>query len=194
MTPEIFSKAADQMLEGLPTEAERLLRASASHAKDDIEHRVTQTGMNAKGQSFESIKDYDPAYKRKKAGLTVKKIKGATQRVEGALNAGRDISPTTLDKSVGISGRYRGIVDLTFTGRMWANIKPIETIHGNNSVTVSVGAEDEENKKKLEGNTTGNGKWAGRGEILAINKIEEENLVTDYEAGITAYVESYFEQ
>lgn len=169
-----FISSLKEAINDLPEDTLDAIITYATDANRDIQSRVIETGRNDKGVSLQTIKDYSESYKRKKAGLTSKKIKNANKKLARDLEAGRELSPTTLNKSIAISGRYKGFVDLNNTTRMWNNIQPkVELAEvSETQVKVSVGPLDEENRKKLEGNVIGNGKWSGRGQVLMLSDSE----------------------
>jgi len=77
-------------------------------------------------------------------------------------------------------GHYRGFVDLTFSGRLWSNIrspavKSTDTEH--KAGVVVIGASGSEYRDILTGLTDGNNKGLkGRGDILDLNN-EEISLI-----------------
>jgi hypothetical protein len=80
------------------------------------------------------------------------------------------------------AGHYRGLVDLTYSGRLWSNIKtPVvkSTDAEHKEGVVIVGASGDEYRKILTGLTDGNGRGLeGRGDILDLNK-EEIGIIQD---------------
>lgn len=87
------------------------------------------------------------------------------------------------------AGKYRGIVDLTFTGEMWRRTKIVSKFQdGGGKTTVIVGASDAETQAKMENNAD------LRGDYLALSEQEEEILVTDSQERLFGTINGYFEQ
>ncbi len=151
-----------------------------------IKTRITETGRNAQGTSLADIKDYTPEYKRRKAGLTVKKIKNASNKVGRDLQSGKELNPTTLNKSIGVGGRYRGFVDATLTGAMMNNIQTHTKIVDQTGVVVSLGPTSEDNKRKMRSFV------ALRGEIIDLSKSETDSLTDNLEQNLQEKFNSHF--
>lgn len=152
---------------------DRLVIAS-NDASALIISRVRETGKDDTGNPFQP--DYTPAYKRKKAGLTVKKIKRAEKRLTARLESGelgkKKSDVTLLNTAVGIRGKYRGYVDFTFTGRMLNNVGITEEKQTEKAVRIVIAPRSDENKTIFEANAK------RRGQILALSK-EELSKVSD---------------
>lgn len=84
-----------------------------------------------------------------------------------------------------LHGRPGDIVNFTFTGRMWGNIKLVSDMSELNMGVAIIKATEAEQKKKLEGNTK------RRGEILALSKSEENRLAELYNVYIEAGLRKY---
>lgn len=155
----------------------------AKDAKAIIENRVQETGINAKGSSFASIRQYSDAYLKAKQHLTVSG--------KGKVRKGK----TSDKKGNVIQGRYRGFVDFTASGAMWNNINVIaeQAVIDQSGIRVIVDARSQENKDKLDGNVSGNGKWSGRGQILELSDDELDRLRESLEINFKEHFESFFE-
>jgi hypothetical protein len=74
------------------------------------------------------------------------------------------------------AGHYRGLVDLTYSGQLWSNIKSPavkSTDADHKAGMVIVGPSGDEYRKILTGLVDGNGRGLqGRGDILDLNKEE----------------------
>jgi hypothetical protein len=94
----------------------------------------------------------------------------------------RDYTPKYKKKKEK-AGHYRGIVDLTYSGRLWSNIrtptvKSTEADH--KAGMVIIGPAGDEYRKILTGLVDGNGRGLqGRGDILDLNK-EEISIIQGF--------------
>lgn len=142
--------------------------------------RIRETGKDDKGIPFQP--DYTPQYKRKKAGLTVKKIKRAQSVFEKRLNDGtlgtKKSDVKLADTAIGIRGRYKGYVDFSLTNRMLNNIGIIEESETKTTVKIKVAPKADEEKKKFEGNIK------RRGEILRMSKEELLSVSSAFYTGV----------
>lgn len=142
--------------------------------------RVRETGKNESGNPFQP--DYTPQYKRKKAGLTVKKIKRAQSVFEKRLNDGtlgtKKSDAKLADTAVGIRGRYKGYVDFSLTNRMLNNIGIVEESETKTTVKIKVAPKSDEEKKKFERNVK------LRGEILKLSKEEQAAVSSAFYQGV----------
>lgn len=163
----------DSAIAGLSSIVADRVIVAGNDAAALIISRIRETGKDEKGNPFQP--DYTPQYKRRKAGLTVKKIKRAQSIFEKRLNEGTlgtKKSDTKLaDTAVGIRGRYKGYVDFSLTNRMLNNIGIVEEKETKSTVRIKIAPKAEEEKKKFEGNVK------RRGEILRLSK-EEQTAVS----------------
>lgn len=87
-----------------------------------VQNRIQEHGQAHDGQPLESIKPYSKQY----------------------LNFKQNPPPGT-----GLKNRYRGFIDYTLTGRMWANIQQKNADLTGQTVLIVIGATSEDNQKKL---------------------------------------------
>lgn len=136
---EDFLFKMDGLLERAPYIMLDALDANAMSAKDIIQARIQDTGINDSGVAFEAYTaDYE-AYKT-------------------------------------AQGKYKGLVDFTFSTDMWSSIGIVESGFSDTLIVVRVTAVDEANKKKLEGLMYGDPKRniKGRGNFLTMAENEAE--------------------
>jgi hypothetical protein len=69
-------------------------------------------------------------------------------------------------------GHYRGFVDLTYSGRLWSNIKVVSSQSEHSQGHATVSAEGNEYQQILSGLTEGNKNLRARGQILDLNNEE----------------------
>lgn len=70
------------------------------------------------------------------------------------------------------AGHYRGFVDLTFTGRLWSDIKVVSSQSEHSQGQATISAESNEYQQILSGLTNGNKNLRARGQILDLNTEE----------------------
>lgn len=130
--------------------------------------RIRESGKDDTGKPF--TPDYTPAYKRRKAGLTVKKIKRAQSKFENKILSGtlglKKSDVKLADTAVGIRGKYKGYVDFSLTNRMLNNIGIVEEKETKTTVRIKVAPRSENEKVKFEANIK------RRGSILKLSKEE----------------------
>lgn len=85
------------------------------------------------------------------------------------------------------AGRYRGFVDLQFSGQMLASVGIIERHTAPGKVVVVLGGRDEQTRKKLEGNEK------KRPGILKNSKEEIAILISDSQERFPERIASYFQ-
>lgn len=159
MTPAELSTRLDALAGALLGELRTELETVAETGKAMVIQRVSETGKDASGASFEP---YTRAYELKKRGaVSTAKKEGKKKRAE------RRVATASADKPV---GRYKGFVDFTLTGRMLTNIGLVEQKDQGNRVVVRVGGRNEETKLKMEGNNNYRPGW------FTLSKQEVETL------------------
>lgn len=150
-----------------------------------IKRRVQQTGVNAKGQKF-------PAYSTKNTliGCSTFVLKRTCDNVFGSKEKRKALEWRTVNshhlailpggykKIRELQGRQGSYVDFTITGRMWANINLISNNGDHSRGVAIIGAKDEEEKKKLAGNTS------RKGDILDLSVKEIEDLKAVYNLSV----------
>ena len=148
MTPAALSDRIDALVAELQQELRLEVERAAQTGLAMVTQRVSETGKDASGASFEP---YTRAYELKKRGaVSTAKKEGKKKRAE------RRVATASADKPV---GRYKGFVDFTLTGRMLTNIGLVEQKDAGNRVVVRVGGRSDETKKKMEGNNTHRPGW-----------------------------------
>lgn len=85
------------------------------------------------------------------------------------------------------AGKYRGFVDLTYTGKMWRDIKIVSTESTAQGVKVVVGGSTPDARVKMESNAD------VRGDFLQLSNAEVEILVSDSQERLTGTINGYFE-
>lgn len=86
------------------------------------------------------------------------------------------------------AGKYRGIVDLTFTGEMWRNIKIVGKFQSGTMTTIRVGASDAVTQAKMENNAD------LRGDFMDLSAEELAILIADSQERWFGNLNRYFEQ
>lgn len=87
-------------------------------------------------------------------------------------------------------GRQTGFVDMTVTGGMFRRMQIIESGQKEGEYVVTVGGADEDTQDKIDGNSFGNGKWPGRGDIMAVSDKEEFELTENWDAAIQEIIDN----
>jgi len=85
------------------------------------------------------------------------------------------------------AGKYRGIVDLTFTGEMWRNIKIVGKFQSGTMTTVRVGASDAKTQAKMDNNAD------LRGDFMNLSEQELADLVKDSQERLFGTITGYLE-
>lgn len=115
-----FEIAIQTLRRNLTIYAGEALEESALDLLQDVQARVQNKGEKADGSK---LKEYSPSY------LAFKKNPKGVPGVA--------------------SSRYSGVVDYTFTSRMWNSIKTFPVEAGNDRATVVFGTSDQDSIKKL---------------------------------------------
>lgn len=87
-------------------------------------------------------------------------------------------------------GRQVGFVDMTVTGGMFRRMQIIETGQKGDEYVVAVGGADDETQDKIDGNSFGNDKWSGRGDIMAVSENEEAELTENWDKAIQEIIDN----
>lgn len=151
-----------------------------------IKKRVQETGKNAEGNDF-------PPYSQKSMLVGCKSMNDDVCKSFFGKEKNKQLSWVTLDRINNkgkkirlavLEGGYKkfremhnrrtDIVNFTFYNDMWSDIKIVSKKTEHNTGTVVIGAEKEEEKKKLEGNTK------RKGTILDLSDSEIEELKHDF--------------
>ena len=85
------------------------------------------------------------------------------------------------------AGRYRGIVDLQFTGDMWKNTRVVSNTVSGTSVRVVVAGGDKFTQDKIDGNSD------LRGDILQVSEKEVQILIDDSRERLFGIINKPFE-
>ena len=86
-------------------------------------------------------------------------------------------------------GRQTNFVDMTVTGGMFRRMQIIGAGQKGDEYVVTVGGADQDTQDKIDGNSFGNGKWTGRGDIMAVSKNEEEELTENWDNEIQKIID-----
>lgn len=84
-------------------------------------------------------------------------------------------------------GKYRGIVDLTFTGQMWKNTGIVSTQDQGGLITVTIAGQDQFTRDKMSGNAD------VRGDFLTLSPKEIEQLTDDSKERLFGKINGYFQ-
>ena len=155
-----------------------------AEATTKIKQRIQNTGTNAKNQKF-------PAYSTKpmligcssftdKVCKQIFNSKAKRKALDWrTLGAGEDARRLAIlnggyKEWRRLMGRPTDKVDFTVSGRMWNNINVISNTANHKAGLDIIGAKDDENKKKLAGNTR------RKGDILDLSQKEQDELKEDF--------------
>ena len=156
----------------------------ATEALTLVKKRIQERGENAEGSKFKPYSTTPMLASHK--GMTG----SAYSKVAGSKQKRKELKWVTIGghKLFELEGGYKEFrqlhgrqtefVDFTFSGRMWNNIKLKSSSEDHNSGIAIIGATQEEEEKKLEGNTK------RKGEIMALSNKEIKILTHSYEQGI----------
>ena len=174
MTPDQLVARITELAAALRLELRREIETVAEAGKAMVDDRVSKKGLDAKGRAF---KPYTPEWEAKKrqaaSGGTAKKRKV------------RATAPATTEKP---QGRYRGIVDFTYTGRMLFNIGLGEIQDTANGVRVVVAGRTEETRAKMEGNDKHRPGW------FSLSENEKSELKRKSAARLARFAERFLTQ
>lgn len=186
-------------MQGTPN-AEIMVRIGVS-ARTAIYNRIIATGVNAEGQKFKPYSTKPMlvgmgSFFKKTAGDKFLGNKKTDWRTVGgssgyAAYLSASAGNKTGDKGVHLAilpggykqlrelqGRQTAFVDFSLTQAMWKDISVISKPTDHQKGTVIIGAKDDTEKKKLEGNTK------RRGDILDLSSKEIDQLKQEYNLGV----------
>lgn len=181
MTPEQHTSAFSKTINELENQynGEIMVKLGLS-ALTFIKQRVQETGKDAEGASYRP-------YSTKAMLANCSSMTGsACAKIAGSKEKRKELDWVTINghKLFAIPGGYKQYrelhgrqtdhVDFSFTNRMWNNINVISNQSDHQNGVAIIGAKNEEEKKKLEGNTK------RRGDILDLNPKEIYDLYTTY--------------
>lgn len=113
-----------------------------------VQRRVSETGKDSQGVTFQP---YSPAYERYKRGAV-----GTAKKEGKKKRAARKTAEATAEKPV---GRFTGFVNFTLSGQMLNSIGIIASGFQNGGYVVRIGGRDENTRDKMEGNETYRPHW-----------------------------------
>lgn len=171
-------------------------------AMNMIKDRITKTGIDADGQKYKpystkpilvGAKSFTGKPSAADGYLSRKKT--AWRTIGGSSGYAAYLSASagnkTSDKGVHLAilpggykqlrelqGRQTAFVDFSMSGSMWKDIDIISKQNEHQKGVVIIGAKDEDEKKKLEGNTK------RKGDILDLSKKEQDELIARYNIGV----------
>jgi hypothetical protein len=149
-----------------------------------IKERVQETGTNAKGQK------YKPYSTKPMLANCSSMILSSCNKIAGSKEKRKELKWVTIKgkKLFEIPGGYKqyrelmgrqtAFVDFSVTNNMWNDINIISKSSDHQKGVAIIGAKQEIEKKKLEGNTK------RRGDILDLNAKEIEDLKLTYNLGV----------
>jgi len=191
MTPEESIRRLQKTTNDLVTNYNGELMVNIGiEARKMIYDRVTTTGVNAKGSKFAPYSTKPMlsgcsgfvnksscstllSSKEKRRGFEWRKVGVGTAKMRSLF-----ILPGGYKQWRQLQGRQTAYVDFSMTNRMWANINLISTSGDHRKGIAIIGARNEEEKKKLAGNTK------RRGDILDLRMSEVEELMKTYNLGV----------
>jgi len=186
MTLQEYNNKLEQTSRDIQSGIGEMIVELGTEALTLIKKRVQETGKNAEGNDF-------PPYSQKSMLVGCKSMNADVCKSFFGKEKNKQLSWVTLDRTNnqgkkirlavleggykkfrGLHGRQTNFVDFSFTNDMWNDIKIISKKTEHNTGTVVIGAEKEEEKKKLEGNTK------RKGTILDLSDSEIETLKQDF--------------
>jgi hypothetical protein len=181
MTFEEYDKRLNGVVNDLQTGAHgEVMVRLAINALTKIKQRVTETGVNAKGTK------YAPYSTKPMLTNCSTMTLSACSQVAGSKDKRRSMKWVTVKghklfelpggykQFRQIAGRQTNYVDFMFNGRMWSDINVISNQGDHQKGVAIIGARQEEEKKKLEGNTK------RKGDILDLSQKEIDELKASY--------------
>ena len=175
MTPDQLATRITELAAALRLELRREIETVAETGKAMVIDRVSETGIDAKGRAF---KPYTPEWEAKKRQAVGGKASAKKRNV-------RATAPATPEKQ---QGRYRGIVDFTYTTRMLTNIGLGEIQDTDNGVRVVVAGRTEETRAKMEGNDKHRPGW------FSLSENEKSELKRKSAARLARFAERFLTQ
>ena len=175
MTPDQLASRVADLANALRLELRREIETVATTGQAMVIDRVSETGKDSRGVAF---KPYTPEWEAKKRQAVGGKA-SAKKRKD------RATAPATPEKP---QGRYRGIVDFTFTGRMLSNIGLGEIQDTDKGVRVVVAGRTEETRAKMEGNDKYRPGW------FTLSKSEKEELKRQSAARLANFAQRFITQ
>lgn len=181
-----YNKRVDGVIKDLQAgaHAEVMVKLAIS-ALTLIKERVQETGVNAKGQKYKpySTKPMligSKSFLQKAAAQSVFGSKEKRKNLEWRKVKGHSLAilPGGYKQLRELQGRQTDHVDFSVTNSMWNDINVISKSTDHVKGVAIIGAKQDKEKKKLEGNTK------RRGDILDLNQKEIEDLKLTYNLGI----------
>lgn len=175
MTPAQLASRVAELANALRLELRREIETVATTGQAMVIDRVSETGKDSRGVAF---KAYTPEWEAKKRQAVGGKA-SAKKRKQRATAAATPEKP---------QGRYRGIVDFTFTGRMLSNIGLGEIQDTDKGVRVVVAGRTEETRAKMEGNDKYRKGW------FTLSKTEKDELKRQSSARLAKFAQRFITQ
>jgi hypothetical protein len=184
MTPEELIKSYDKTIRDMQSSprGDIMLKVGVT-ANTMIKKRVINTGVDAKGNKYKP-------YSTKPMLANCSSMTGsACSKIAGSKDKRKELQWVTLKghKLFEIDGGYKEYrelhgrqtdhVDFSFTNSMWSDVNVISNTGDHIKGVAIIGAKQEKEKKKLEGNTK------RRGDILDLSKTEIDELMRLYNIG-----------
>jgi hypothetical protein len=182
-----FIRRFDATILDIEHDQGKLLLEAAMDAKATVIKRIIETGINHEGGRFGSPNN-PGGYSRKPMLVNGSSFwkKSGNESIAGSKEKRKELKWVTIKKGGRtiklyeleggyeqfrqLQGRQTAHVDFSYTGRMWANTDIISKSENK----VVIGAQSEENRKKMEGLTE------RFGTILALNDVEIDTLRDNY--------------
>lgn len=185
MTLDDYNKRIGGVIKDLQSgaHAEVMVKMAVS-ALTLIKERVQETGTNAKGQK------YKPYSTKPMLANCSTMILSSCNKIAGSKQKRKELNWVTIKghKLFEIPGGYKQYrelmgrqtnhVDFSVTNNMWNDINVISKSSDHQKGVAIIGAKQEIEKKKLEGNTK------RRGDILDLSASEIEDLKLTYNLGV----------
>jgi hypothetical protein len=180
-----YNKSLDRVVKDMKGQANAEIMVKLGiEAKRLIFNRIIETGVNAEGQKFK------PYSKKPMLTNCSSMILSSCSKVAGSKDKRKELKWVTINghKLFVLEGGYKqfretqgrqtAFVDFSFTQEMWKDINVLSNNSDHQRNTVIIGAKDDIEKKKLEGNTK------RRGDILDLSTKEIEDLKLTYNLGV----------
>jgi pyruvate dehydrogenase complex dehydrogenase (E1) component len=186
MTFEQLNQDFTRVIAGLKGQPNALLiQKMGITALTLLRERVTKTGTNAEGKKFEGYSTKDTL-----VGRTTFYKDAAATKLLGSKAKRKELQWVTIGdhrlavlkggykKIRELQGRQTAFVDFTVSGHMWTDISLISKAGDHQKGIAVIGAKEEKEKKKLEGNTK------RKGDILDVSDREIDKLREEYNKGV----------
>jgi hypothetical protein len=186
MTLEEYNKRLEQTSKDIQSGLSQTMVRLGTEALTLLKKRVQETGKNAQGNNF-------PPYSQTPMLVGCKSMNKSVCTSFFGKNKNKELEWVTLNRTNSegkkirlavleggykklreLHGRPTSFVDFSFSNDMWNDIKIISKSSEHGFGIVVIGAEQETEKKKLEGNTK------RKGTILDLSDSEVRTLANDF--------------